>query len=250
MSMIKDHAGLSDAWADTHPDITEAVPQGMPHLEAVHRFGLTADNLHNSYSAAKPLSDYAKKFSGKRLDYILYKQPTRSFASSSQIPVLECKESNVVFTDLVPGQSFSYSDHFGLEAVFQIGFAGDEYLPTPAHSQQASNTSTAAAHSLSPMSITTIIQALTACYRFSRVRSQKYLTIFGGCIVLLFALIISSAWIPYSWITPIWVLITTAVAWLATTMFYVGFIYGNWEVNALVNIIEELEIHRNSLNKD
>jgi len=34
------------------------------------------------------------------------------------------------------------------------------------------------------------------------------------------------------------------IAWLATTMLYEGFIFGHWECNALMNVIEELEIHK------
>jgi sphingomyelin phosphodiesterase 2 len=30
-------------------------------------------------------------------------------------------------------------------------------------------------------------------------------------------------------------------------MFYEGFLYGRWELNALMNVIEELEIYRNQL---
>jgi sphingomyelin phosphodiesterase 2 len=248
MALIKDHAGLKDAWAHTHPNVPESVPHNMPPFEALHTFGLTADNLHNSYSAAKPLTAYAKRFSGKRLDYVLYRHPMSSLAPRA--PILECKASNVVFTDLVPGQSFSYSDHFGLEATFHINLE-DDYETGPSHSQQASAVSTLTPdHSLSPASITTMIQALTACYRISCARSRLYLTMFFACVILLIALIISSAWLPHSWINPIYVLFTTAVAWFATTMLYVGFIYGNWEINALVNIIEELEIHRNRFGKN
>lgn len=30
-------------------------------------------------------------------------------------------------------------------------------------------------------------------------------------------------------------------------MLYIGFVYGNWEINALTNVIEELEIHRDTI---
>jgi sphingomyelin phosphodiesterase 2 len=39
-------------------------------------------------------------------------------------------------------------------------------------------------------------------------------------------------------------LFAAVTTWFGTTMFYVGFVYGRWEVNALQNIIEELEIHK------
>jgi sphingomyelin phosphodiesterase 2 len=30
-------------------------------------------------------------------------------------------------------------------------------------------------------------------------------------------------------------------------MFYVGFVYGRWEVNALLNVIEEFELYQKSV---
>jgi sphingomyelin phosphodiesterase 2 len=54
-------------------------------------------------------------------------------------------------------------------------------------------------------------------------------------------MIIGTAWLSHPWITPIFILITMFMSWLATTMLYEGFIYGNWERNALMNIIEDLE---------
>jgi len=45
------------------------------------------------------------------------------------------------------------------------------------------------------------------------------------------------------------VLFTVFVAWLATTMFYEGFLYGRWELNALMSIIEELDIYQNHLDR-
>jgi len=35
--------------------------------------------------------------------------------------------------------------------------------------------------------------------------------------------------------------------WLGTTMAYIGFVYGRWEINALMNVIEELELYRKSV---
>ncbi|WWC60189.1 uncharacterized protein I303_102754 [Kwoniella dejecticola CBS 10117] len=41
-------------------------------------------------------------------------------SSISKAPKLRCIKSEVVMTELVPGQSFSYSDHFGLSSSFTI----------------------------------------------------------------------------------------------------------------------------------
>ena len=229
MTVIRDHASLTDSWVVTHPnpDVTSVTNA----LEAITKLGITADSPLNSYSAAK---GYATGSWGKRLDYVLYRQPERHQASPGQtFPVLKAKECKVVLTDPVPGHNFSYSDHFGLDATLQIE-ASD------VHTTEASK-------ELSNASIATTIQALTACYRFSRERSRKELVIFALCIILLLAIIVGSAWLPHSWINPIFLLFTVFIAWLGTTMLYQGFLYGNWECNALMNVIEELEIYRKGL---
>ena len=64
------------------------------------------------------------------------------------------------------------------------------------------------------------------------------------CIAGLIALCIGSAWLPHSWIGPIFILVVILLSWLGTTMLYSGFIYGNWERRALMNVIEELELIR------
>jgi len=234
MTVILDHASLTDAWKVAHPN-TDTVSAFTP-LEAVQNLGITADSPLNSWSAGK---GYARGTWGKRLDYVLYRQPNRP---NQQSPILKATSSKVVFMDPVPGHTFSYSDHFGLEATFEIIHVAEEEL-----GESSSSRLPPPPRELSNESIATIIQALTSCYRFSRVRSRKELLIFGLCLVILFGVVISSVWLPHSWINPIFLLFTVFVAWLATTMLYEGFIFGNWECNALMNVIEELEIHRKGL---
>jgi sphingomyelin phosphodiesterase 2 len=228
MTIILNHASLTDAWKVTHPD-TGTVSVFNP-LEAVQKLGITADSPLNSWSAGK---SYARGTWGKRLDYVLYRQPNRP--NQQLVPILKATSSQVVFMDPVPGHTFSHSDHFGLETTFEIihETGVSNLLPPPGQ--------------LSNESIATTIQALTSCYRFSRVRSRRELFIFGLCLIILFGMTIGSAWLPHSWINPIFILFTVFIAWLATTMLYEGFIFGHWECNALMNVIEELEIHKKGL---
>jgi len=223
MTVILEHANLQDSWALTHPNVDAS--QISTPLEAVHRLGITADSPLNTYSARKP---YARGSWGKRLDYVLYRQPNRP---GQLVPQLKAVESKVVLTDLIPGQHFSYSDHFGLEVTLEI---------VPSEVSQAHTVM----KELSNATSTKVISALTACYRFSRERSKKELIIFGLCILVLAMVVIGAAWLPHSWINPIFILFTIFISWLATTMLYEGFIFGNWECNALMNVIEELEIHK------
>jgi len=277
MAIIKDHSGLRDAWADTHPDVPTTFSPNATPLEVLHTFGVTADSPTNTYSAGKPLDDYARQFMGKRLDYVLYRPPVHALRSS-KTPILEPTQADVVFTEHVPGKSYSFSDHFGLEATFTIhlpeGQPGnvnnpsDIEVPAPAPNTITENRppgakfdpsqQVAAVPNLQPnpppglsdASITTLIQALTTSYRLSRSSSRINLVVFFICLAVIIGLIVSSVWLPHSWITPIFLFATTVLAWLATTMLYVGFIYGNYEANTLDNVIEELELYRGTIRSD
>jgi len=74
--------------------------------------------------------------------------------------------------------------------------------------------------------------------------------VFALGILLLLGLIIGSAWVPLSWVNPIFVLFTIFIAWLTTTMLYEGFIFGHWERRALQSVLEELDIHKRKLTLD
>jgi len=100
---------------------------------------------------------------------------------------------------------------------------------------------------LSDASITTLIQALMTFYRLSCSSSRVNPVV---CLVVIIGLTVSSEWLPHSWITPIFHLAMTVLMWLATTMLYAGFIYGNYEANTLDNILEELELYRETIRMD
>jgi len=239
MTVIREHAALSDSWQVTHPNGTSTSSASSPR-DAIAKFGVTADSPLNSYSANKPLDPHARKFLGKRLDYILYRQPHKSGSNAEdKMPILKAIDCKVVFTDKVPDFDFSFSDHFGLEAVLEIQPPDDMSSSDGASAQVSSE--------LSNISIATTIQALTACYQFSRHRSRKELRIFGLSLLLLLAIVIGTSWLPFTWLNPVFFLITIFFSWLATTMLYEGFLYGKWECNALMNVIEEMEIHGKTL---
>lgn len=227
ITILREQASLTDAWTvvnSTH-STSSTIP---PPQEAISVYGITADSPLNTFTAGKSLDENARRYWGKRLDYVFYRQPKRA----SPAPQLKCTECKVVFTEKIPGHDISYSDHFGFEATLSIQEPAD-VTPVPDSLKE-----------LSEASIASIIQALAACYRFSRHRARRELLVFAGSIILLLGLIVGSSWLPRAWINPIFILVTIFFAWLATTMLYEGFIYGNWECNALMNVIEELEIHK------
>ena len=263
MDIIRDHAGLIDAWVVTHPNTPEPTLSNPPSpQDAIRLHGITADSPLNSYSAGKPLEPLARKFQGKRLDYVFYRQPS-SLHATARTPVLRAVRTRVVMTERVPRCPFSYSDHFGLESTFEIeGPKGSDLtdpnsidIPAPTSprhtvsfsiSSQANPQPALSSRDVSNDSITQALISLTARYRYAQSQGRQQLFIFLVCLFVLIAIIATSAWFPF-YINPVLYLITVLVAWLATTMLYVGFVYGNWEVNALTNIIEELELYRTSL---
>lgn len=87
----------------------------------------------NTWTSGKDIPPEVQRTHGKRLDYIFYRPPTlpsRWSSSLSQPPSVElvCVESEVVVKDLVPGQAYSYSDHFGLRAKFDIVTSQEQVL--------------------------------------------------------------------------------------------------------------------------
>jgi sphingomyelin phosphodiesterase 2 len=234
MTIIRDHAALHDSWAVVHTDSDGST--ALSPADAIGKHGITADSPVNTWSANK--SYIGSTFWGKRLDYILYRQPR-----GQQYPRIQATGCDVVLTDRVPGHSFSYSDHFGLEATLDIQLSPTEAGTSSIYRDSLDDTQT----ELTNPAIMTTIHALTDCYRFSRERSRRELIVFLLCLVLLLAVAIGTAWLPHSWINSIFVVFTVVVAWAGTTMLYEGFLYGNWERNALMNTIEELEIHQKGL---
>ncbi|KAH6917060.1 inositol phosphorylsphingolipid-phospholipase C [Coprinopsis sp. MPI-PUGE-AT-0042] len=234
MTIILDHASLTDSWAQLNPG-AETGPQPTTALESIERHGITADSPHNSWSAGKAYSHGW----GKRLDYCLYRQPLRPAphpSSPDTISVLRAAECKVVFTDNVPGRPFSYSDHFGLETTLRI----EPSYPADANWEDVPR-------ELSTATMEKAIHAWMECYRVAKVRSKKELAVFVSSLTACIAITVASVWFPQPWITPIFILVVVVFAWLATTFLYHGFLYGNWECNALMNAIEDMEYHRNGI---
>ncbi|KAK7695322.1 hypothetical protein QCA50_002513 [Cerrena zonata] len=63
MSIIRDHAGLTDAWVQSHGHVRDPSMGSIPTpTDAIHVHGVTADSPLNTYSAGKALEPYAKRF--------------------------------------------------------------------------------------------------------------------------------------------------------------------------------------------
>ncbi|KAG6380960.1 Endonuclease/exonuclease/phosphatase [Boletus reticuloceps] len=251
MNIIRSYAGLSDSWTVSHPYIPP--PTGMiTPLDGVEKYGVTADSPLNSYRDSGPSgSVVVRTFQGKRLDYILFRQPS-CISDNPDAFKLTCRDSRVIFTDSIPGSTCSYSDHFGVEATLII------IAPNAQEDVISGNTAPKVAEApwadtpseMTSGTISEVLGALQTSYRISQGRSRRELTVFALGILLLLGLIIGSAWVPLSWVNPIFVLFTIFIAWLTTTMLYEGFIFGNWERRALRSVLEELDFHKRKLTLD
>jgi sphingomyelin phosphodiesterase 2 len=93
---------------------------------------------------------------------------------------------------------------------------------------------------------TAVSGALATCLELSRTRAKRHLLVFGLSAGTLISLVTAAHWFPHRAV-PFVVLGGAVATWLGTTMLYVGFIYGRWEANALMNVIEELELYRKSV---
>jgi len=198
----------------------------------------------------------------------------------SKAPILTCESSQVVLTGLVPGQSFSYSDHFGLCSTFTVVPAdpkkdpmveseAPQNRPLPAFranentasdplvsldmdenaGEHRQETFAAMAQPRSFNESTTKIQTVNAALqtlrsytKLARKDARLHLRLFAASIVFALALTISSAWQPKSWIQPIWTLLGVAAGAIGATMLYVGFVWGEWEQNLLMETVEQMEL--------
>ena len=263
MAVIRDHASLSDAWEATHPppSPTLAASISMPSpSQAVEMFGVTADSPLNTYTAGKYLDVHARALQGKRLDYIFFRDPAPPLAPVAPLPRLVADSARVLLTDSIPGLPFSYSDHFGVAATLRIehpdevcdSTMNDNELRTaqkqtpPTISALSAPAPVQVAARLAAADANAILGALTTCYQYSRTRAKRHLFIFGLCVGTLTFLVTTTRWFPPG-ATPFVVLGGAAATWLGTTMLYVGFVYGRWEGNALMNVIEEFELYRKSV---
>ncbi|KAG6335095.1 hypothetical protein ID866_4004, partial [Astraeus odoratus] len=249
MSTILNHAGLLDAWTISHKN-TPPPSEVISPVDGVVKYGITADSPLNSYRGSSPsLDPVVRMYQGKRLDYILFRRPNRPRHNSTVLE-LECLDSKVIFTDPIPGNNCSYSDHFGVEATFAITIHEEtNHLGTDANETLKSTASIWAGETseMSLVALSEVLGALQTSYRLSQQRSYRELTMFTVCIAALLALILGSAWVTIPWVNPIFVFFAIFLAWLATTMLYEGFIFGNWERRALHNTLEELELHKEVL---
>ncbi|KAK8861473.1 hypothetical protein IAR55_002294 [Kwoniella newhampshirensis] len=320
VAILRNHANLSDSFLDNHQNANNYSSPHPSAVDALSTYGMTCDSSLNTYSADKNISANIREQGGKRLDYIFYRQPAVarrrplvwgyrdnvgdgevSGAESGDLsgdghleagkpiphsvakaPRLRCVKSEVVLTERVPGQRFSYSDHFALFSTFAIDPAesrqsdSDQTSTSHSEGQQPSftpliplitqtepepvnaNTTTFAPYDPpdSPNSVrassasstvksSTIRNALNTLHLYTRISQQtasSHLKICAAAIVALIGLTIGSAWQPKSWLQPIFTLVGGLLGAAGATFLYTGFVWGRWEEGLLREVTEEMEL--------
>ena len=242
MTVVLEHAGLDDAWACLHPPPEPIQAGHVDPVDAISVHGFTYGSPLDSYTVHERLDTHAQ---GKRLDYVLFRNPpARPSASSSPSPSpaalhqLVPTEARVVLTDPVPGQTFSYSDHFGIEATFRI-----EHLEP----KKITHTAAPPKHlHLGREHALAVLDALQIHLTHSIARNRRELRVSLVCALFLVCELIGTAWSPKGALTPLFVFIGAGATWVGTTMFYVGLLYGRWETHALRNAIGEVGLYAQS----
>ena len=242
MTVVLEHAGLDDAWASLHPppESNQADGSHVDPADAISLYGFTYGSPLDSYSA---IERHPPAPQGKRLDYILFRNPappppTSPSPSPAAPPQLVPAEARVVLTDPVPGHTFSYSDHFGVEVTFRIEHA--EPKKTAAVAAPLEHPHLSREHAL------TVHHALQTHLGNATARARRELRVSTTCAFFLVCMLIGTAWSPQGALTPLFVFLGAGLTWLGTTMFYVGWLYGRWEAHALLNTIGEVELYAQS----
>jgi sphingomyelin phosphodiesterase 2 len=245
MTIVGQHAGLCDIWDAVHPSHAHADP--IEPLSALAQYGFTYDSPLNSYSTGESWKETSGFPQGKRLDYILFRNPVSSSSTLSRGLQLTPVSSNVVLTGAIPGYTCSYSDHFAVDATLKVERAEGS---ASVSDKQPSALAPAFARGsyLSHEHTMAVVRALQAAREHSLTRTRGQMRIFYTGTGFLICLFIGTGWSPKGYLTPAFLLLGVIATWLTTTMFYVGLFYGKWEAKALRNAIEELELYARHIN--
>lgn len=237
--LIRQHGFMSDSWFQVHgePDIDRFDMKNITPESYTQFFGFTCNSPFNTFSRyySPGNNDNAKKLLGKRLDYIFYRQT----------PQLTCIDSQVVFTDLVQGMS--YSDHFGVVSIFKVTPESSEWKKhmDPLQVQLCDPSYT----HLQSTTICDILQALTLD-RVKAERDSNWLLrlLAVGVLVqlcLFVAVVAVPTLLPQNLVIILVIVfgntLMNSVSFALAVCLIVGFVFGNTEQRALTQFIEEIK---------
>ncbi|KOS16386.1 hypothetical protein Malapachy_3287 [Malassezia pachydermatis] len=190
MSVLQHIAELRDSFADVHGTAEEV--------------GISCDSPQNTWTKGKKLDEQALKHNGKRLDYILYRNPAAAALH------LQCVQHELAFTELMDDLQVSYSDHFGVVATFHM-------VPGVSATRPQATEEERRVFGVC-LGVLTVLVAANACasawLRYGRSVAPSIVTS----------------------------LLMVACTWFGTTALYSGVIWGEWHKRALRSAMAQVQI--------
>ncbi|KDN53175.1 DNase I-like protein [Tilletiaria anomala UBC 951] len=259
--MMRHIGQFSDAFLETHPSLppnattlpsdSGAESSSQLHIQmqrqqqpdpqrAIDELGVTCDSPLCTWTAGKKLDARAQQGAGKRLDYIYYTGPRRGEGMYNRRQAaahgrLKARECQVCFTEPIPGHGFSYTDHFGVEAVFDI--ASESAQPSSAFSSCMT-----ASQSTAIRTLELSINALTMGQRQAGKQQRTQLTGFFVILIIAVALVIGSGFQSVKGVGVVFTFLSVVAGWGATTLLYSGLIWGEWEKRIYTTFRESMAL--------
>jgi sphingomyelin phosphodiesterase 2 len=213
---------MHDSWLDLHGEPNH---NGKAVDDYTQFFGFTCNSPFNTFSRHYNNPD---KTLGKRLDYI--------FSSNG----LCCIDAQVVITGLIPGSNMSYSDHFGVLAVFDLTKTTKNTLPCydPSYTHLSADT------------IHNILNQLGLEYTRAKKYANRLLYTCGLGVMLQLILYVLVVTLPTTlYHHQLAIILTTVlgnafmniISCLVPVCLIVGFVFGRTEQRALLQFIDEIE---------
>ncbi|RUS25608.1 DNase I-like protein [Jimgerdemannia flammicorona] len=235
-ALLTTHAVLSDAWLDSHPAPSPETILSFTPQDALVHLGSTCDTPLNSWTNPR----LPRGQLGDRLDYILYRTSPRGITQGdTNFITLRCTSAALACVERDPHLGCHLSDHFGVEARFEIIPASD------------SNTPSTPSSALTAL-LTIFLETLRRHHDLSKTRSY-HLTLH-----FLFALPTSlGLWIATTFVSTVYpslsppaigaivgvggLLSLLGAVW-AVVALVCGFVAGHEEDRAFREVIEEVEV--------
>ncbi|PWN47944.1 DNase I-like protein [Violaceomyces palustris] len=288
IAILKDLSRMTDSFLESHPNLPAHATRLPLNASApfpsssssntnrrsasersISELGVTCDSPLNTWSEGKKLDQTARNGLGKRLDYILFRGPRRRAArrrggqeleedeeeeeedddDDDERGRLRVKESKVVLTERIPNLNVSYSDHFGLETVFEIlplKRGGGDVVRRGSREAKALQDHAVGGVNQSKVTqtLTSSLQALSGGLIQSRRDQRAHFLAFSSCLAAILAILVVSAVVQggrRDILRPFLVLLTLLFTWAATTLFYSAVVWSEWEKRTLRTMMESME---------
>ncbi|SEI36285.1 YALIA101S11e00298g1_1 [Yarrowia lipolytica] len=219
--LFENMALLQDAWESRHGEFSGDLSEMTPEQQ-IEEAGVTCNSRLNSWRASRPLSDAC------RLDYIFF-DPSRATV----------REARVAFTDKIEG-GCSVSDHFGVSAVFEL---------TPQDKSRHRKVSSATLTTMFDEFLALVTTYKGTSITQARVRNWHFM----ASILVVIGLLVSVWWAAAdnrAYVGFIYILAAVAIAVTGVVDGLIGYLFGNTEMRALLELESELELAKRMLAKE